>query len=250
MISIITATFNQREDFERFYRSICKNTLNEFELVVVDNNSKDGTRDVLRTIEITDPRVRVKWMNDNYGEGTAVRIGMQMANGEILKCDPDIEVPYGWDESFFSYYNQFPEGVRAKIGTISARQQFVLGWKSKEIEIEGFALTAYETILGACFYIPRQTIEICGYWEDFLFYGINESVFATKLQLMGLYSILHPDLVIKHYQSFANQKPRDLQVLYSIQSEAFRAYREFWKSRGRSFIGGLLEGDKDANRHR
>lgn len=45
MISIITAIHNQLEVNKIFYNSLKKSTFNSFELIILDNNSTDGSSD-------------------------------------------------------------------------------------------------------------------------------------------------------------------------------------------------------------
>jgi glycosyltransferase involved in cell wall biosynthesis len=45
MISIITAVFNQRGMNQLFYEKLVEYTENPFELIIIDNNSTDGSRE-------------------------------------------------------------------------------------------------------------------------------------------------------------------------------------------------------------
>jgi glycosyltransferase involved in cell wall biosynthesis len=61
------------------------------ELVIVDDGSTDGTRDILPTLA-TDGRVRVIYHEENQGKGSAVRTGFQAASGDVfLIQDADLE---------------------------------------------------------------------------------------------------------------------------------------------------------------
>jgi glycosyltransferase involved in cell wall biosynthesis len=61
------------------------------EILVVDDGSKDGTRDVLKTLDGKN-NVRVILHEQNQGKGAAVRTGMNAAIGEILLIqDADLE---------------------------------------------------------------------------------------------------------------------------------------------------------------
>lgn len=61
------------------------------ELIIVDDGSKDGTRDLLPGIEKL-PGVRVILHEKNQGKGAAVRTGIQAATGDILLIqDADLE---------------------------------------------------------------------------------------------------------------------------------------------------------------
>jgi glycosyltransferase involved in cell wall biosynthesis len=60
------------------------------ELLIIDDGSKDGTRDILSTFD--DPRVRVLLQPYNQGKGAAIRRGFDEARGPyVLVQDADLE---------------------------------------------------------------------------------------------------------------------------------------------------------------
>jgi glycosyltransferase involved in cell wall biosynthesis len=63
----------------------------EIELVVVESNSTDGTRDVVSRY-VADPRVRLVFQDAPRGKGAAVREGFKHVTGEIVLIqDADLE---------------------------------------------------------------------------------------------------------------------------------------------------------------
>ncbi|MEJ3741942.1 glycosyltransferase family 2 protein [Actinomycetes bacterium KLBMP 9797] len=62
----------------------------DFELVIVNDGSMDGTAEVLATID--DPRARVLTHERNQGKGAAIRTAAEAASGDyMIICDADLE---------------------------------------------------------------------------------------------------------------------------------------------------------------
>ena len=94
-ISIIIPAFNERNTIERVVETVlASDTLGlERELVVVDDCSKDGTRDVLATFpQKYGGTVKVFYHEVNQGKGAAIRTGLAQVSGDlVLVQDADLE---------------------------------------------------------------------------------------------------------------------------------------------------------------
>lgn len=65
-----------------------------YEIVAVDDGSKDGTPALARELLSSLPRVRVIEQQPNRGKGAAVKTGMLAANGAfVMFCDADLATP-------------------------------------------------------------------------------------------------------------------------------------------------------------
>ncbi|MHB8658675.1 MAG: glycosyltransferase family 2 protein [Solirubrobacteraceae bacterium] len=92
MLSILMPVYNERERVERAIAEVLVTELPaEFELIVVDDGSTDGTREILRGGD-WGPRVRLFEHEHNQGKGVAVRTGLGHARGEFSAIfDADLE---------------------------------------------------------------------------------------------------------------------------------------------------------------
>jgi glycosyltransferase involved in cell wall biosynthesis len=89
-LSVIIPVYNEVESIEVILNRV-NDTKLVSEIVVVDDGSKDGTRDKLRTLDGKN-NVKVILHERNQGKGAAVRTGMKAATGEIfLIQDADLE---------------------------------------------------------------------------------------------------------------------------------------------------------------
>jgi len=91
-LSVLMPVYNERATLA----SAIKEVLNvvfpcEMELVVVDDGSTDGTRDLYPSLA-DDPRVRVHMHERNQGKGAAIRTAAAVATGDyLIICDADLE---------------------------------------------------------------------------------------------------------------------------------------------------------------
>jgi len=91
-LSILMPVYNERATLA----SAIKEVLNvdfpcEIELVVVDDGSTDGTRELYPSLG-DDPRVQVHMHERNQGKGAAIRTAATIATGDyVIMCDADLE---------------------------------------------------------------------------------------------------------------------------------------------------------------
>jgi glycosyltransferase involved in cell wall biosynthesis len=98
-LSVVVPVFNERNtlvEIVRRMRAVELPDSIEREIIVVDDGSDDGTRDVLQ--QLGDSTVRVIMHERNRGKGAAVRTGFANATGEyVLVQDADLEYdPEDW----------------------------------------------------------------------------------------------------------------------------------------------------------
>ncbi len=89
-LSVIIPVYNEMESIQVILKRVQAQNLAD-EIVVVDDGSKDGTRDVLKELDGKDG-VRIILHEKNKGKGAAVRTGMAAAKGDVLLIqDADLE---------------------------------------------------------------------------------------------------------------------------------------------------------------
>ncbi len=90
-LSVVIPVFNEAGTIERVVDTVRASELDDLEIIVVDDCSSDGTRDVLR--EKIEPKVeRVLYHERNQGKGAALRTGFAAASGDmVIVQDADLE---------------------------------------------------------------------------------------------------------------------------------------------------------------
>jgi glycosyltransferase involved in cell wall biosynthesis len=92
MLSILMPVYNERERVEQAIAEVLATELPaDFELIIVDDGSTDGTREILRSGS-WDERVRLYEHDVNQGKGAAVQTALSYARGEFAAIfDADLE---------------------------------------------------------------------------------------------------------------------------------------------------------------
>ncbi len=90
-LSVVMPVFNESNTIEEIVRRVLKVGLAD-ELIVVDDGSSDGTRDILAQLAETVPQLHLILHDKNQGKGAAVRSGIAAAQADlILIQDADLE---------------------------------------------------------------------------------------------------------------------------------------------------------------
>jgi dolichyl-phosphate beta-glucosyltransferase len=96
-LSVVIPAYNERERLKRFVPGIVEFLQSKgqaFEIIVVNDGSKDDTAQVARELSKTFPMLRLIDLNPNRGKGGAVKAGMLEARGQyVLFTDADQSTP-------------------------------------------------------------------------------------------------------------------------------------------------------------
>lgn len=92
-ISIVVPVYCERATIEEILQRICEVDLGiEKEIIVVDDGSTDGTREILAELQKSNRALKVFFHDRNRGKGAALRTGFAHVTGEIVIIqDADLE---------------------------------------------------------------------------------------------------------------------------------------------------------------
>jgi len=89
-LSIIIPVYNEEKNIQEIIKRV-QATKRASEIIIVDDGSHDGTRDILKTLD-GKKKVRVIFQEKNQGKGATVVVGMKAATGDVLLIqDADLE---------------------------------------------------------------------------------------------------------------------------------------------------------------
>jgi polyisoprenyl-phosphate glycosyltransferase len=95
-LSIVAPCFNEAANLPELVRRITASVapLGSFEIVLVDDGSRDDSVAVMQRLAASDPRVRWIALSRNFGHQRALRAGLEAARGEaVISLDGDLQHP-------------------------------------------------------------------------------------------------------------------------------------------------------------
>jgi glycosyltransferase involved in cell wall biosynthesis len=121
LISIVIPLYNERESLRELYDKIRQTMVSmnsRFEVIFIDDGSKDGSDKILKDIRHHDTRVKVFIFRRNYGKSAALSVGFQQAKGDIIiTMDADLQ-----DD---------PTEIPNLVNEINKGKDLISGWKKK-----------------------------------------------------------------------------------------------------------------------
>lgn len=97
-ISVVVPCFNEEEVLLLFYKKtrevLCEIENIEYELLFVDDGSKDRTKDILKTLSIKDANCKFISFSRNFGKEAGMLAGLEKASGDyVVIMDADLQHP-------------------------------------------------------------------------------------------------------------------------------------------------------------
>lgn len=163
MISITIPTYNEKENIGKLIPAI-HDVLNgyEYELIVVDDNSPDGTAEVAEELSKIYP-IRVLKRNGKLGLASAILYGFQNSKGEILGViDADLQHPPEYIKEFIRVTSN---GYDIAIGSRYVEGGKIDGWStyrsivSKGAIMLSRPLTDVKDPMSGYFFIKKDVIK-------------------------------------------------------------------------------------------
>jgi cellulose synthase/poly-beta-1,6-N-acetylglucosamine synthase-like glycosyltransferase/peptidoglycan/xylan/chitin deacetylase (PgdA/CDA1 family) len=136
-VSIVVPAFNESVGIERTVRSLAASEYPEFEIVVVDDGSTDGTGELVRRLRL--PEVRVA-LQENGGKAAALNRGINLARHEVIvTVDADTVFEAGTLRALVQPLRRPGVGAVAGNTKVGNRRSMLGGWQHIEY-VMGFNL--------------------------------------------------------------------------------------------------------------
>lgn len=224
-LSIIIVNWNSAHYLRKCLGSIFDQTKSiEFEVIVVDNASYDGSDQIIKT---EFPDVRFIQSDENVGFARANNLGYQFASGEILLfLNPDIEVIGSGIQRMFSQLNRLPDagavGCRLVNADFSVQTdsiqkfptilnqafgvEFLMNifpglklWGKTPLYSNDKKPVAVDVIIGACIMIQKNLFEKIGMFSHDYFMYSEDVDLCYKLKRARSKVYFLNDIKMIHY---------------------------------------------------
>lgn len=155
MLSIVVPCFNEEQRLPRTVERI-ESYLDarraDYELILVDDGSADGTRRVMDDAARAHASVRVQALPANRGKGRALALGVEAARGdEILLTDADLSTPI---EELDKLQSALNNGAGVAIASRALR--------GSRVEV---SQPVYRVLMGKAFNLIVQAVLLPGIWD-------------------------------------------------------------------------------------
>ncbi len=251
MLSIIITHHNTPELLSLCLRSI-KDTIKniKYEIIVVDSESKEETRDLIREKY---PKVKFILFKKNVGYSKIVNVGLRKVRGEyILILNADIIVLEESISKMLKYIKRhskvgivgpqlidFTGNTQVScfsfptIGAIIARRTFLGKTKWGKRQIKRFTRSV-DWLQGSAMMIRKKAIEKVGLWDERFFAYFEDTDFCRRFWQKGYSVIYLPTAKMVHYYHRMSKKwGIFLDILFNkyTRIHIISALKYFWKYR-------------------
>lgn len=224
-ISIIVPAYNAKYCLRRTVESILKQTIEDIELILVNDGSTDGTKELCDELKERDKRIKV-FHQLNAGVSAARNSGLSSATGEfVMFCDSDDFVSNHWCEDLL-------KSVLENESAISVcRMELVSKTKQFDGRNEGMCNDTYEDLYkngvlhSPCNKIFRRDVlekhclrfpEHISYHEDLLF--VLDYMICTG----GSFSFVDKSLYYYDKDTVGSLSKQYIPQLWSIKKEIYK----------------------------
>lgn len=95
--SIVVPAYNEEKSLQLFYNAVTpmmENLQEEYEMIFVNDGSRDGTKEILARLASEDKRVKVCNFSRNFGQQAALLCGFEQSSGQaVIAMDADLQDP-------------------------------------------------------------------------------------------------------------------------------------------------------------
>jgi len=247
-VSVIIPNWNGLELLRPCLAMLRRQTYPDYEVIVVDNGSTDGSVRVLRQEY---PEVRVLALSENSGYSGGCNAGIRAAQGELLvMLNNDTEVESDWLRALVDAMGRHPEAGTCASRIMIYDKPHVLHSAGDLYRLDGTAdsrgvWTLYNSpydkesyVFGGCgaaVSYRREMLEEVGVFEEKFFMYCEDVDLSWRAQLAGWKCVYVPQAVLYHHHgatsggTLASYYVGRNSLWVIIRNYPTRLLRKYWK---------------------
>lgn len=233
-VSLVVVNWNGRDLLKRAVESLLTTDYPNFELLVVDNCSSDGSLKYLSGVA----NIRVILSQSNVGYPGGCNLGISASSGEYLVLlNNDVEVTPGWLSALINAMEEDTDiGIAAGTllypdrrtiqhagGALSYPLAIASHIGCGEVDLVNFShIREVDYVTGTAIAVRRSVLtEIGGYDEKFFPSYYEDVDLCKRCQLIGFKVVYVPDSIVIHNESATMRRMNQLR-LCAIQKNRYR----------------------------
>jgi len=215
LVSIIVLNYNAGDLLVNCIKSLLENNYNNYEIILVDNASKDNSHKKCKE-KFNDIKLIENKQNLGYCEGN--NVGIKQATGEfIVVLNPDTKVEPNLITELVTAYKKHGEGLyQPKI--ISLYEENILQSTGNMLHIFGFGFARDKGVSdsvqrneieqigyasGTCLFTSQSVLKKVGLFDPFLFLYHDDLDLGWRAAQLGIKSYYVPMAKILHAESYS-----------------------------------------------
>jgi GT2 family glycosyltransferase len=237
MVSVVIVTHNSAAYIGHCLDSVRRNSAYaSYEVIVVDNGSRDGTADLLREVASRDNRVHAVVQANNAGFAAGSNLGARQAKGEyLILLNADTIVTEGWMERLIRHQRgDLSLGIVVPVTNWAGNEARINVNYTNLREMEDFSASLAREKMGRsleirvaplfCALIPRPVWEHAGELDERFETGMFEDDdFSRRVLQAGFRIVCAEDCFVHHFGqgAFSKLPAREYQAIFARNRDRF-----------------------------
>ena len=278
-VSVVIPNYNGKKYLKDCLDSLTKQTYKDFDIIIVDNCSTDGSQDFIRD---NYPEIKLVELSSNTGFANAVNVGIKTGMGRyVFLLNNDTVCRENVLEKLVRVLDKKQEifSVQAKMLQMDKRHLIddggdyycALGWafsplKDKPENILTRRISVTSACAGAALY-RRELFDEIGYFDEEHFCYLEDVDLGYRARLWGYINLVEPDAVVYHVGSGSSgSRHNSFKVELTAANNLYFIYKNMpviqvilnlpfllpgilikqaffaYKGLGKAYFGGLIKG--------
>jgi glycosyltransferase involved in cell wall biosynthesis len=198
-VSVIITTYNRLPKLKMALASVNAQLNADFEIIIVDDGSTDGTKEFLQSL--SQPNLKFHIKRYNRGLANSRNIGVEMATRKLVAFLDDDDIwldPLKLNKQVKLFQPKCINCTSVQINQKVVTPKLPENWKRRLVYRNGFLHTS--TIM-----LERHSIISIGGYDEFLTKGIDSDLFR-RLVFLNNYGVHHIPEVTARYEANATDR--------------------------------------------